>query len=67
MTFDEFMQDPVNTLYAFSEEELRNIKRKISEKNLQQLQKLAEDKFLGLSGMAQQYLFYWRRELEKHA
>lgn len=43
MTFDEFMQDPVNTLYAFSEEELRNIKRKISEKNLQQLQKLAEE------------------------
>lgn len=37
------MQDPVNTLYAFSEEELRGIKRKISEKNLQQLQTIAEE------------------------
>lgn len=43
MTFEEFMQDPVNTLYAFSEEELRSIKRKISEKNLVILEELAEE------------------------
>ena len=35
--------------------------------NKKQLQLLAEEKFLGLAGIAQQYLFYWKREQEKNA
>ena len=26
------------------------------------LQELAQEKFLGMAGIAQQYLFYWKRE-----
>ena len=33
----------------------------------EQLQKLAEEKFGNLAGMAQQYLFYWKREENKGA
>ena len=36
----------------------------ISVETKKELQKLAHDKFLGISGLAQQYLFYWRREKE---
>ncbi len=43
MTFKEFMHEPVNSLYAFGEDELRLIKRNISEKNLVELKKLAEE------------------------
>ncbi len=43
MTFKEFMHEPVNSLYAFGEDELRNIKHKISEKNLVRLKKLARE------------------------
>ncbi|MDE7263725.1 MAG: alginate lyase family protein [Anaeroplasmataceae bacterium] len=43
MTFDEFMKEPVNSLYAFSEAELREIKRKISNKNLEKIVKMAEE------------------------
>ena len=35
--------------------------------NKKELQKLAEEKFLGISGIAQQYLFYWKRETGKSA
>ena len=37
MTFDEYMHDPVNVLYAFEEEELRQLKKKLSSKNLERL------------------------------
>ena len=35
--------------------------------NKKELQKLAEDKFGNLQGIAQQYLFYWKREEGKSA
>ena len=35
--------------------------------NKKMIQKLAEEKFLGIPGIAQQYLFYWKREQEKRA
>ena len=44
----------MNDLYIHKEDE-----EKVNKK---ELQKLAEEKFGSLSGMAQQYLFYWRRE-----
>jgi len=56
---DVWVRRVMNDLYIHNEDE--------NKVNKNELQKLAEDKFLGLSGMAQQYLFYWRRELEKHA
>ena len=35
-----------------------------NEKNVhnEQIRKLAEQKYKGLAGIAQQYLFYWKRE-----
>ncbi len=43
VTFEEYMKEPVNALYAFGEDELREIKRKISTEHLEQLKKLAEE------------------------
>ena len=43
----------MNTLYIHNEDETKV--------NKKELTKLAEDKFLGMSGIAQQYLFYYRR------
>ena len=35
------------------------MKQKLSKK---QIEKIAKEKFGNLAGLAQQYLFYWRRE-----
>ena len=56
---DVWVRRVMNDLYIHNEDE-----EKVNKK---QLQKLAEDKFLGLSGIAQQYLFYWKRESGKSA
>ena len=53
---DVWVRRVMNDLYIHNEDENKVNKR--------ELQKLAEDKFMGLSGIAQQYLFYWKRELE---
>ena len=52
---DVWVRRVMNELYFHEKNE-----EKVSQK---QLQKLAEEKFLGLSGIAQQYLFYWRRQM----
>ena len=44
----------MNDLYIHNEDETKVDKKEI--------QKLADDKFGSLQGIAQQYLFYWRRE-----
>ena len=44
----------MNDLYIHNEDETKVDKKEI--------QKLADDKFGDLQGIAQQYLFYWRRE-----
>ena len=44
----------MNDLYIHNKDE-----EKVNKK---ELQCLAEEKFKGLSGIAQQYLFYWKRE-----
>ncbi len=49
----------MNDLYIHNEDE-----EKVSKK---EIQKLAEEKFLGIPGLAQQYLFYWKREQGKGA
>ena len=51
---DVWVRRVMNELYIHNEDE-----EKVNKK---ELQKLAEEKFLGLSGLAQQYLFYWKRE-----
>lgn len=51
---DVWVRRVMNDLYIHNEDE-----EKINKK---ELQKLAKEKFLGLSGIAQQYLFYWKRE-----
>ena len=56
---DVWVRRVMNDLYIHNEDE-----EKVNKK---ELQKLAEDKFLGLSGIAQQYLFYWKRESGKSA
>ena len=56
---DVWVRRVMNDLYIHNEDE-----EKVNKK---ELQKLAEDKFLGLSGIAQQYLFYWKRESSKSA
>ena len=56
---DVWVRRVMNDLYIHNEDE--------NKVNKKELQNLAENKFLGLSGIAQQYLFYWRRELEKQA
>ncbi len=56
---DVWVRRVMNDLYIHNENE-----EKVNKK---ELQKLAEEKFLGLSGIAQQYLFYWKRESGKGA
>ncbi len=56
---DVWVRRVMNDLYIHNEDE-----NKVNKKALQDL---AKDKFFGLSGIAQQYLFYWRRELDKQA
>ena len=51
---DVWVRRVMNDLYIHQEKE-----EKVSSKMLNQL---AQDKFLGMAGMAQQYLFYWKRE-----
>ena len=56
---DVWVRRVMNDLYIHNEDE-----EKVNKK---ELQRLAEEKFLGLSGIAQQYLFYWKRENGKSA
>ena len=51
---DVWVRRVMNDLYIHNENEEKVNKR--------ELQKLAEEKFKDLSGLAQQYLFYWKRE-----
>lgn len=51
---DVWVRRVMNDLYIHNENE-----EKVGKK---EIQKLADEKFLGLSGLAQQYLFYWKRE-----
>ncbi len=51
---DVWVRRVMNDLYIHNEDENKVDKKK--------LQCLAEEKFKGLSGIAQQYLFYWKRE-----
>lgn len=50
---DVWVRRVMNELYIHNEDE-----EKVNKK---ELTKLAEQKFLGMSGLAQQYLFYWKR------
>lgn len=52
---DVWVRRVMNDLYIHNEDE--------NKVNKKELQSLAEEKFKGLSGIAQQYLFYWRREV----
>lgn len=56
---DVWVRRVMNDLYIHNE-----IEEKV---NKIELQKLAEDKFGKLAGIAQQYLFYWKREENKGA
>jgi N-glycosylase/DNA lyase len=51
---DVWVRRVMNDLYIHNENE--------EKVNKAELKALATEKFLGLSGLAQQYLFYWRRE-----
>ncbi len=51
---DVWVRRVMNDLYIHNENE-----EKVSKKMLNEL---AQNKFLGISGLAQQYLFYWKRE-----
>ena len=51
---DVWVRRVMNDLYIHYDDE-----EKVNKK---ELQNLAAQKFLGLSGIAQQYLFYWKRE-----
>ena len=51
---DVWVRRVMNELYIHNENE-----EKVSKKLLNEL---AEEKFLGIAGLAQQYLFYWKRE-----
>ena len=50
---DVWVRRVMNELYIHNENEEKVNKKEIT--------KLAQDKFLGISGLAQQYLFYWKR------
>ena len=56
---DVWVRRVMNDLYIHNDDEEKVNKR--------ELQRLAEEKFVGLSGLAQQYLFYWKRENGKSA
>ena len=51
---DVWVRRVMNDLYIKEDDENKVSKKKI--------EKLANEKFGNLAGMAQQYLFYWRRE-----
>ena len=51
---DVWVRRVMNDLYIHNEDE-----EKVNKK---ELKKLADEKFIGLSGIAQQYLFYWKRQ-----
>lgn len=51
---DVWVRRVINDLYIHNEDETKVSKKKIEE--------LAKEKFGNLEGIAQQYLFYWRRE-----
>ena len=54
---DVWVRRVMNELYIHNEDEEKVNKKEIL--------KLAEEKFLGIQGIAQQYLFYWKREESK--
>lgn len=54
---DVWVRRVMNELYIHNENEEKVNKKEIL--------KLAEEKFLGIQGIAQQYLFYWKREDSK--
>lgn len=56
---DVWVRRVMNDLYIHNEDEERVSKKEI--------QKLAKEKFLDIPGLAQQYLFYWKREQGKGA
>lgn len=43
MTFEEYMHDPANAVYAFEEEELRQLKKKLKQEHLESLIELAKE------------------------
>lgn len=51
---DVWVRRVMNELYIHNEDEVKVSKKILNE--------LAEEKFLGMAGIAQQYLFYWKRE-----
>lgn len=51
---DVWVRRVMNELYIHDEKEERVSPKKVNQ--------LAEEKFLGMAGIAQQYLFYWKRE-----
>jgi N-glycosylase/DNA lyase len=51
---DVWVRRVMNDLYIHNEKE-ENV-------NKAEIQKIADEKFSNLAGLAQQYLFYWRRE-----
>ena len=51
---DVWVRRVMNDLYIHNENE--------EKVNRKEIQKIAEEKFLGIPGIAQQYLFYWKRE-----
>ena len=51
---DVWVRRVMNELYIHQEKEEKVNKKMVT--------KLAEEKFLGMAGIAQQYLFYWKRE-----
>ena len=53
---DVWVRRVMNDLYIKNKDET-----KVSKK---QIEKIAQEKFGNIAGLAQQYLFYWRRELE---
>ena len=51
---DVWVRRVINELYIKNEDETKV--------NKKQIENLAKEKYKNLSGIAQQYLFYWRRE-----
>ena len=51
---DVWVRRVMNELYIYDEDESKVSKKKIAD--------IAKEKFGDLEGLAQQYLFYWKRE-----
>lgn len=51
---DVWVRRVMNDLYIHNEDE--------NKVNKKEIRKIAKEKFLGIEGLAQQYLFYWKRE-----